>query len=88
MEPLPRAGLGSAKRWECLTAQARGRGARAHQIAHHVDHNLHGTARGHDAGHWRSVPLENGVQHSRYVFVAGIVLGFQAGRGGAGGPTR
>jgi hypothetical protein len=67
---------------------ARGCGARAHQIVHHVEHNLHGTARGHDAIHWRSVPLENGVQHSSEVLVAGIVLGFPTGRGGAGGPTR
>jgi hypothetical protein len=34
------------------------------------------------------VPLENGVQHSSDVLVAGIVLGFPTGMEGAGVPTR
>jgi hypothetical protein len=39
-----------------------------HQIARHVDHNLHGTVR--DAAHGHSRPLEDGVQCSSDVLVA------------------
>ena len=44
-----------------------------HQIAHHIDHDLHGAARDPIYGH--SWPLEDGVQCWSDVLIAGLVLG-------------